>query len=175
MFRKLFFILLLSVGFLGATYSTAGVILVSGDSNTTDDLGTAGDEDTFFTNILGGGTSVAVLDFTNGGFGSASNTDTEINNYYNSLGGVSSSLIAGSVTAASLSGVDLFVAATPDDNFSASEILAMSNFLSSNGTIFFLGENNNAVFTTANNAINQALGGRGSSISLISGALSGSG
>lgn len=150
-----------------STSSIAGVIVASGDSNTTDSITPGDDEANFLTNILGGGNTVAVLDFTNGSFGSASDTDTEVNDFYNSLPGVSSSIVGGTVTGASLSGVDLFVAPTPDDNFSAAEVASLFGFLNNDGTIFFLGENSASVFATANAAINQALSDLGSVLTLV--------
>jgi hypothetical protein len=153
----------------------AGVILLSGDSNTTDTLNAVGNEQTFFSNVLGGGNTVAVLDFIANVYGSASNTDTEVDTFFDSLAGVTSTLISGAVTDALLAGVDLFVVPLPDDNFAAAEVAAIADFLSGGGTLFLLGENNNVVFDIPNGAINQLLAALGSGMSLSDAALSGPG
>lgn len=149
----------------------AGPIVVSGDGNITDALfgttngvpGVDAGNQTFFQNVLGGGTTVAVQ-----GPGAAvpfiGVFTTNTNNYYNGLGGVSSSIVAGPITAATLSGVDLFVSILPSSAYAASEIAAMSGFLGGGGTIFFLGENSN--FSGQNANINAALAALGSGISL---------
>jgi len=148
--------------------ANAGLVFVSGDSNVTDSLaGSPNGNTIFFTNVLQGGTNVRVLDFTNANAGSAANTDSELLSFYNGLSGVSASAIVGTVTAASLAGVNLFLAPLPDDNFSAAEIAVMQAFLAGGGTLFFLGENNNAVFSTSNAAINSALSALGSGLSFI--------
>lgn len=141
-------------------------VIVSGDSNITNPMfGTQGSSydpgnEQFFSNVLGAGTSVAVFEgITNWNF------DEEINTYYNSLSGVSSSLHSGTVTAAQLTGVDLLVSVLPDDNFTASEIAVMTGFLYGGGDIFFLGENSN--FTSENARINNALTGLGSSLQIV--------
>jgi hypothetical protein len=158
-----------------ANSAVAGTILLSGDSNTTDNLGVAGNEQLFFSNVLGSGTTVRVLDFTDAGYGSAGNTDTEVNNFYNSLAGKTSTLVSGTVTAATLAGANLFVVPLPDDNFSAGEVTAILGFLNGGGTLFLLGENNNVVFNTPNGAINQLLNDLGSTMDLVPAALSGPG
>ena len=109
--------------------------------------------------MLQGGTSVAVLE-------GDLYFDTNIHEYYNSLGGVSSTLMSGTITAASLSGVDLFVAATPDDAFLATELMALSDFYTGGGSIFFLGENS-GWDDTSNLYINDALEYLGSSMSIL--------
>jgi len=158
-----------------AASAVAGTILVSGDSNTTDTLLLAGNESLFFSNVLGSGTTVRVLDFIDQGYGSAGNTQTEVNDYYGSLAGVTSTIVAGNVTAATLAGASLFVVPMPDDNFGASEVSAISSFLGGGGTLFLLGENASSVFNTPNGAINQLLNALGSGIGLVPAALSGPG
>lgn len=117
----------------------------------------------FFTNILGVGTNVAILD-TSAPF--LAQSETVLDTFYSGLGGVSTSIISGSVTAADLLAVDLFIAPAPDDAFSVAELSALGDFLAGGGTLFLLGENNNADFITANAAINDALLALGSSMSL---------
>jgi hypothetical protein len=156
--------------------SASALILLSGDSNITNPLNLSngwGGLDTgnqqFFTNILQGGSSVAVLESSpvlseDLDYSDVDYSDTDVNSYYNSLTGVSSTLITGMVTDALLSGVDLFVASLPDDAFTSSEISAFSNFLLGGGTLFFLGEN--SFFTDQNAYINQALSALGSNLQI---------
>ena len=113
----------------------------------------------FFSNVLGSGTNVAVLQ------GGNTIRDGSINSYYDSLSGVSSSIFSGTVTSAQLSGVDLFVSILPVDNFTGSEIAAMDSFLSGGGDIFFLGEHSG--FADYNARINDALTGLGSCLSIV--------
>ena len=137
-------------------------LIVSGDSNISKPLDPdvavfdAGNQ-RFFSNVLGAGTNIAVLQ------GDITSFDDDINDYYNSLSGVSSSIFSGTVT--SLSGVDLFVAMLPVDDFTTSEIAVMSSFLYGGGDIFFLGENDS--FTTQNARINNALTALGSSLQIV--------
>lgn len=149
--------------------ASAGTILLSGDSNITDLLGGANNNSLFFSNVLGSGDTVAVLDFTNPlpGAPSVTNTDLEVNAFYAAIAGVTSTLVSGAVSAAMLAGVDLFVVPLPDDSFSASEVLAISGFLTTGGTLFLLGENSSSVFTTANAALNQLLDDLESNLNLV--------
>jgi hypothetical protein len=113
----------------------------------------------FYTNVLQGGSKVVVLSH-------AFNTSTIVNNYYNNLAGVTSTIIAGTVTSAHLTGVDLFVAPLPDDAFTPSEITALSSFLAGGGSIFFTGDH--SYFATGNAAVNNALSALGSGMSITS-------
>jgi hypothetical protein len=111
----------------------------------------------FFTNVLGAGTQVAVLDTSLNSF-----IGTELSGFYNSLAGVSSTLLSGAFTATDLAGVDLFLAPAPDNAFSAAEITAMSGLLASDGTLFMMGE---SVLPVANiNDANSALAALGSAL-----------
>lgn len=145
----------------------AGAVVAIGDGNITDNLGSDPNTERFFLNMLGAGTQVGVLDLTDAGYGSAGNTDDELVNFYNSIGGVSASLLAGTVTAGMLSGLDLFLAPLPDDNFSGAEISALSSFTAGSGVVAFLGENDNVVFNIPNAAINGALSGLGTGMMLV--------
>jgi len=162
------FLLATILAFAIALPLQAGIIFLSGDSNATDVIGPANGNTTFFTNVLQGGTQVRVLDMNNGGsFGSAANTDVELLNFYNGLGGVTATSIAGALTDVNLSGANLLFVPLPDDAFTASEIDAMTHLLTAGGSIFFLGENNNAVFTATNGFINAALSALGSTLALV--------
>lgn len=167
--RKIFLcaILSLALGLGFAIHSANALILVSGDVNIVDPLTGAqsapidpGNQE-FFTNILQGGSSVAVLEVT-GDF--AYYPDLVVDTFYDSLSGVSSTVISGEITDALLAGVDLFVAPAPIDAFLASEIAALSNFLDSGGTIFLLGDH--AGDNNANQFINDALAALGSSMTI---------
>ena len=167
--RRLFRRVLIPALLLGAMLPAhAGLIVLSGDTNITNGLDgsfgvpvTAGNQQ-FFTNVLGAGSSVLVQDNCTVCAGSIGTAVSAVNDHYNSLGGVSSSTHAGAITAAALSGVDLFVSILPESAFSASELAALSSF---GGSIMFLGENSFA--TAQNNNINAALAALGSSMSLL--------
>lgn len=151
----------------------AGTIILSGDTNIINPaVGTFGQavdpgNVTWFTNILQGGTSV-LLQHGGGGGSSAgpANTSTPLNTFYSNMAGVSSSILGGAVTGASLAGVDLFISILPAANYAAIEIAAMANFLDGGGTLFFLGEVSIDFFLTENTSINNALVGLGSGMSI---------
>ena len=162
--------LVVALGF--GVNSAQALLIVSGDANITNPLNNSngwGELDIgnqqFFSNILKGGTTVKVLNSNHtsaAGFG-----DTDVNSYYNSLTGVTSTIVTGTVTGATLAGVDLFVAPLPDDAFTASEIADFGSFLSGGGSLFLLGEN--SAFSTNNAWINSVLTGLGSGLSIIDG------
>lgn len=160
--------ILFAMAFGFGVNSANALLIVSGDGNITNPLvgsGADAGNQQFFTNILQGGDSIVVLENTFTVPSGASDFDLFVNTFYNSLSGVTSSIISGTVTGAQLAGADLFVAATPDDAFSASEITALANFLAGGGSIFLLGENN--AFSTHNAFINAVLAGLGSGMSII--------
>lgn len=145
-------------------------IFVSGDMNIADGLN--GFPDTpvdpgnqrFFTNVLAGDDKVVVhndlIDFAIG-------PALAINGYYNTLPGVSSSMVGGTISNATFAGgVDLFFVLCPNRNYAPGELLAMNGFVAGGGSIFFLGDNG-AVFTTYNNRINVALLALGSTMSIV--------
>lgn len=140
--------------------ASAGVILLSGDGNITTGLTDPGNQQ-FFRNILSGDTVLILQNSLIPTF------DSFVDNFYDSQAGVSSSLFAGPVTDAALSGIDLFVSILPDAPFDASEIDALESFLMGGGSIFFLGENSDNLFTPYNNAINAALDALGSGMQIL--------
>jgi len=157
--------------FLAAPCDSA--IIVSGDGNIANALdGSSGagidaGNKQFYQNLLQGGTAVAIHSDTDTlGSPSLNAAIAAMNNFYNSLGGVSSSTFAGNVTAAQLSGVDLFISMTPDNAFTAAEITAMSNLLGGGGSILFMGDNAN--FAPQNNRINAAVSALGGSMTILS-------
>ena len=146
----------------GAGSADAGLLILSGDSNIANPLG--GGEpgnDQFFLNVLGGGTSVLVLETT-----VTPVFTTPVNDFYNSQPGVTSSLFSGEITAAVLAGVDLFYSALPDDFFTASELDALGDFLDAGGTIFFAGDNPGFA-PNPNARINAALAALGSGMQIL--------
>ena len=148
--------------------TASALLIVSGDSNIGNALdGSFGapvntNNQTWFSNILGSGTTVQIQDeyFS----GSVFDSTNSINDYYNGLGGVSSSLFSGTITDSTLGGVDLFLSILPSNSYSVSEIGALQNFLGGGGTLFLLGENSG--FSTQNSRINTLLTALGSSMSL---------
>jgi hypothetical protein len=162
-FRSLWAVFTVCLVGLAATPGLrAGMIILSGDINIFDGLPggqnpTAGNS-TFFSNVLGGGTSVLIEN------GYSSNQHTLLNNFYNSLGGVNSAILGAPISGAALSGVNLFVTMLPSASYDAGEIAALSTFLSGGGTVMFVGENSN--FPNENARINAALGSLGSGMSL---------
>jgi hypothetical protein len=150
--------------------ASAGVILLSGDSNIGNPInGSSGasvdpGNATFFTNILGAGTTVRIQNESVNS--SVGDSTAAINDLYNSQTGVGSSFFSGTITSADLSGVDLFVSVLPSDNYTAPEIAALSTFLGGGGTLFFLGENGE-YFDDENTRISAALAALGSGMSLL--------
>lgn len=78
-----------------------------------------------------------------------------INTFYNSLSGVSSSFI-GEISTTSLANVDLFWALQPQASYTGSELTAMADFLAMGGRIAFMGEHGTFA-PNENNRINEAL------------------
>jgi hypothetical protein len=149
--------------------AVAANIFVTGDANIANPLaGTNGapvnaGNQQLFRNILGSATSVAILN-TSVPFVPAPG---EISNFYSSLPGVSTSIINGNFSAASLAGSQLFVVAVPEDPFTAGELSAIVSYVAGGNSVFFLGENNDGLFNTGNDAINTALAALGSSMSIV--------
>ncbi|MBD2505397.1 P-loop NTPase family protein [Anabaena azotica] len=150
--------------------SYAGTIFLSGDTNIVNPL--VGSFDTpvdpgnvqFFTNILQNGTNV-VVQSSNSGSSSVANAEFEFNSFYNSLPGVTSTIVSDPITESVLSDADLFISFLPDESFTAAEIESLSDFLNNGGSIFFLGENSN--FPDENARINTALEGLGSNLRIV--------
>ena len=154
----------LGVVCLFALQADAGTIIVSGDSNISDDLAGKPGNARFFANILGTGTSVFVLDTTPslcclGPF------DDTINTFYNTLPGVVSTKSASPITAAGLAGVNLVVAVAPNLAFTPSEAVALSGYLSGGGTLFLMGDNES--FPGENTNVNNLLISLGSGLRVV--------
>jgi len=151
--------------------ASAGLIVVSGDENICNGLDGSGGfpvfpgNQTFFKNILGSGHSVLVQGTDPGG------VDTPVaitNAFYNSVPGVTSSILAGPVTAAALAGKDLFVSALPAVAFTPSEVAALSAFSAAGGTLFLMGDwSGFGPGLTADGIINSLLTALGSPLHII--------
>jgi len=157
----------------GAMQAMAANIFLSGDSNIVDPLTGNGTpinpgNQRFFRNILGSATNVALLD-TSVRF--LEEVPNDISSFYSSLPGVSTSIINGTVSTASLASSQLFVVVVPEDRFSASELSAIVSYVAAGNSVFFLGELNDSLFNVGNDAINAALSALGSSMSIVKKAL----
>jgi len=157
---------------LSGSQAFASLILVSGDSNIGNPLDGSATapinvyNGTWFDNILGSGTTVKVQ---NGNISQSSLVDSAsaIDTFYNSLGGVTSSLVAPGTTIndALLTGVDLYISMLPSDNFTTPELDALSAYVSGGGSVFFMGETEGS--DVENIRINSALTFLGSSMSIL--------
>jgi len=152
-----------------AVPAAAGTLIVSGDvtsafslTDTEPNVAQPG-VGQFFTNVLGGGTSVAIL---------GSNTfdaSAEIDEFYNSLTGVSANLFTSQITPNLLSGVDLFLLPFLGRSLAAAEVDAIADFHQSGGTLFVTGEGASINGGGTSNAIvNSLLSDLGSSMSIVS-------
>lgn len=172
---RMFIMALCAAMTLGVMPAAAGTIILSGDTGIASQFGDPiGDpligeganpgNQAFFSNILGDGTSVFVLD----GPAGLSEPTTNIDQFYNSLSGVSSLAVgaAAVLTSNLLAGVDLFVSILPNA-FSSQEIDVLGSFLTGGGTVFFLGEADTSLSESGNAAINDALFELGSTLSLL--------
>jgi hypothetical protein len=166
----LFAVLFVELGFIPAARAA---IMLSGDSNIANPLdGSAGapvdaGNRRFFQNVLGSGHQVVVhSDQDPGVSASGLAVPPAINNFFNSIAGVTSSLFSGTITPATLAGKDLFFEIVPNDAFTAGEIAAVNSFVTGGGTIVFLGENGQN-FGAADDRINFDLAALGSSLSLL--------
>ncbi|MEM9839631.1 MAG: hypothetical protein AAF830_10830 [Pseudomonadota bacterium] len=157
-----------SIGLAALGIANANKIVLSGDTNIAGGLPGGEQVDAgsqqFFLNVLGAGANVAVQDTT----AQSVTDDAElINDFYSSQAGVTSTLLSNMAVldATVLSGLDLFVSLVPDDDYSAAELNALSNFVSGGGVLFLLADNNN--FPTQNGRINTLLASLGSSMSVV--------
>ena len=113
----------------------SATIFASGDSTPAYYAGD-NDNNVFFENILDGGTSVVVHELSNSSIGG------NLDNFYNSLAGVSSIHYQSSttITASLLADVDFFVTGLHDGGLDATESGVLSAYLAGGGSILFMGE-----------------------------------
>ncbi len=90
---------------------------------------------------------------------------TNMNNFYNSLSGHSSSIATGTLDTVNLSGVNLLWATQPSNAYTNAELSSMATFLSQGGRIAFMGEHG-TISPNENLRINSALSYLGSTISI---------
>ena len=90
--------------------------------------------------------------------------DDDLNLFYQNEG-FSSSIVTGELNTGNLTDTSLLVAMLPDDAFTGSELTVLSNYLSTGGSILFMGEQEG--FAAAQNAfLNSALSALGSSMTI---------
>lgn len=160
---------LLKVIFFSIALSTLSIsvnaasIFVSGDTTPAFELSSDEGSQQFFSNILGSSSQVTVL------YSSFSSLiSSTSNDFYNSLSGVTSTLLSDTITTTNLQNTELLFMPIPDDEFSISELSAISALLQSGGSIFLLGEAQAISFgSTTNNIINNSLTALGSGLSLV--------
>jgi hypothetical protein len=141
-----------------AAPSWAGPIVVSGDINIINDIGTLAGNQAFFLNLLGGGDTVVIRSGN-----AVSNNNTLLEGFYDGQAGVSASQVA-SVTAASLTGADLFIGLTSSVAYSAAEQASLQAFSAAGGRVMLFGEN--AHFPVENANVNALTAFLGSALSL---------
>lgn len=147
-------LLLVLSGTVGVSTASAGYIMALGDETPMAYAGTP-DNNVFFNNILGTGTSVLVHETVCPACGPS------LSGYYDSLPGVGSSLVSGDITAGLLFGVDLFITGLTGGPLSPGEVVALEDFLDAGGSLLFSGD-----YTYSFAAVNSALVALGSGLSL---------
>lgn len=101
--------------------------------------------------------SVGILDSAKAGpIVNSTDAVADLNNYYDGLTDVTSTLITDEVTDANISAFDLFVITLPDNAFLASEITTLSNFLTAGKHLLIIGEQSGFA-ATENGYINSLL------------------
>jgi len=158
--------------FISTSLANAGAIVLSGDGNIGNGLnGTGGaavqaGNSTFYSNLLGTGTNVVIEGPTASAYTSDEYAaEAAIAAYYTGLGDTVVQAAAGSVTAATLAGANLFISDLNDTGFPGAEVSAISSLLSGGGTAFFEGEYT-PYDAGADALINAALSALGSTMSL---------
>jgi hypothetical protein len=92
-------------------------------------------------------------------------SQAEMNTFYNSLPGHTSSIAGGTLDTVNLASTNLLWATQPSDDYTGAELTTMANFLAGGGRIAFLGEHGS--FGAAQNIrINAALSALGSTITI---------
>ena len=144
----------------------AGTIIVSADTNIINPLVPGPDfnagNQVFFSNVLGTGNTVVIRQE-----GGAADFDTMADAYFDSLPGVTSSIIA-SLAGGALAGANLLLVPTPDSALTAGELASLGTFVAGGGTVFLMGDNVSTEIAIAYNAvINAALLALGSDIQIL--------
>jgi len=135
----------------------AGIIIASGDA-TPAYYATNPGNSTFFANILQGGSNVFVHDLYGPSIGN------NLVSYYNTLTGSSNGYLGDTtISASSLTGVDLFVTGLASNAFDSGELTALDSFVDAGGSVLFMGD-----YTSVETWINDALAYLDSGMSLYS-------
>ena len=151
----------------------ASLIILSGDSNLGnalyDNLGPSAanpNNATWFSNVLGSGTTVKVQNDSVDG--SVIISASAIDFFYNTQSGVTSSLLAAGTTINDtlLAGVDLYIGMLPSNDYTVVELNALSDYLAGGGSVFFMGDGG-FLSSNENTRINSALTFLGSSLSIV--------
>ena len=143
-----------------ALNASGGTLIVSGDSSIA--YSVTGGNATFFSNVLGSGTSVLIQELESQTAGNGAN----IAAYYNGTAGVTATQTT-ATSVSDLGGVNLFISMLPQSAYSAAELSAMSTLLSAGGTLFLIGESSGyAGGNTAMPYLNGALTSLGSSLTI---------
>jgi hypothetical protein len=166
MSKKIMKITFLSVFVIFVDMSNA-TIIVSGDATFVNflsptfcshpDLGTQ----QFFANVMQGVDGVGIL----GQLGKKTNRQVEILNSYYSL---KSPIIEHSIEFLNdeiLNNIQMLLVPIPAYSFSGNELVALSDYIQTGGSVFFMGDN--AGYSGNNNVINQTLSSIGSSLRIV--------
>lgn len=154
---------------LGVAGAASATVILSADSNIFSPIDGSSaapidpNNTTFALNVLGGASDVLVQGPDSGDIEPPVNA---LQTLYAGQGGVTSTLVSTTtmLEAADFVGLDLFVAIVPD-TYTNAETALISDFLTSGGTVFLVGENDD-FFSGANSAINALLSDLGSGMSL---------
>lgn len=90
----------------------------------------------------------------------------QINSFYNTLSGTTSTLATGTLDTVDLTGVNLLWAIQPTATYTNAEVNAMAAYLATGGRLAFMGEHG-TFMPSENNRINAALAALGSSLSIV--------
>lgn len=177
MIRAFFTALIISI-ITSPIAANASTLFLSGDSNIGNALNstyTTPNEGNkvWFKNILGSGTTARIQNEFNASGNSINLSAEAINEYYNSLAGVTSSPFSGTITNQDLDGVDLFISMVPRNHYTPSETAALTGYLARGGNLFLLGDGQGN-FTASNAYINSLLTALNSSMRLGKASLSSS-
>lgn len=150
----------MAVSLLLSVNCLAGTIIASGDSSIGNSV--TGGNAKFFNNVLGSGTNVLIQELDSG----TASYGANIAAYYSTLAGVTATQTT-STSVTSLGGVNLFITMLPQSAYSAAELSAMSSFLGSGGTLFFIGESSGyAAGGVADPIITSTLSALGSTLTM---------
>ena len=152
--RTFVIVLLASIG-----VAQASTVVLFSDVNSTQTASAGRNQ--LLTNLLGAGSSVLISDQTNGNFSPSGS----LNTFFNGLAGTVSTLSTSELDGSTLAGLDLLfleLGAFAANPYSASEILAINNFVASGGNLGIVAE----PVGTGLGSVNTLLSDLGTSFSL---------